>query len=55
MNFLSGGIVGNVFKCMFLGMMAIAKVWKMNYVTIKQVFRIVRIPKRRIIETKYKE
>lgn len=55
MNFLSDGVVGNVFKCMFLGVMVVAKVWKMNCVTIKKVFCIVRIPKRRITKFKYKE
>jgi hypothetical protein len=55
MDFLGGGEFGNVFKCTFLGMMVATKVWKMNYIIIKQVVCIARIPKRRVIETKYKE
>jgi hypothetical protein len=35
MDFLGGGAVGNVFKGMFLGVMVVAKVWKMNCITIK--------------------
>jgi len=35
MDFLGGGVVGSVFKCMFLGVMVVAKVWKMNCITVK--------------------
>jgi hypothetical protein len=55
MEFLGGGTIGNLFKCTFLRVMAIAKVWKMNYIIIKHVFCIVRISKRRVAKTKYKE
>lgn len=55
MDFLGGGAIGNVFKCTFLGVMAVARVWKMNYIIIKQVFCIARIPEKKVVETKYKE